>query len=148
MVLATSLALVTGFEGLRTVAYRDPVGIPTICIGETLGVKMGDVHSVEECKAILAASLPVYEKGMLKCSPTTATIPAKSFVAFLSFTYNVGVGGFCGSTLVKKLNAGDLRGACNELPKWDKAGNPLRPLPGLTRRRLEEQKLCLEGAAS
>ena len=49
--LAAAVALVSGFEGLRNYAYRDPVGIPTICFGETRGVHMGDYKTTQEGKA-------------------------------------------------------------------------------------------------
>nr|WP_276554179.1 lysozyme [Cupriavidus gilardii] len=61
--------------------------------------------------------------------------------AFVSFTYNVGRGAFCGSTLVRKLNAGDYVGACNELPRWVYAKGV--KLPGLVNRREQERALCL-----
>jgi lysozyme len=67
-----------------------------------------------------------------------------TFDALVSFTYNVGAGAFRTSTLLKKLNAGDTVGACNQLPRWNKAGGKV--LPGLTRRRAAEQALCLKGA--
>ncbi|MGD9878903.1 MAG: lysozyme [Reyranella sp.] len=140
--LAATVALVGGFEGLRTRAYLDPVGIPTICYGETFGVEMGDVHSVEECKAMLVAHLSEFSTGMDRCI-TNPAVPDKTYIALLSFTYNVGVGAFCRSTLLRKLNAGDLVGACNELPRWNRAGG--RVLNGLTIRRMAEKELCLEG---
>ena len=42
-----------GAEGLRTVAYKDPVGIPTACFGETQGVRLGQTYTVEECRQML-----------------------------------------------------------------------------------------------
>lgn len=140
---AAAVALVGGFEGLRTYAYRDPIGIPTICFGETRGVKMGDRATPAECKSMLRDRLAEFETGMTKCIREPDRVPDPSFAAFLSFTYNVGEGAFCKSTLVRKLNAGDLRGACNELSKWDRAAG-IR-LPGLTKRRQEEHALCLQG---
>jgi lysozyme len=53
------------------------------------------------------------------------------------FVYNVGAGNFRGSTLLRKLNAGDRVGAANEFEKWDHAGG--RVLAGLLRRRLAER---------
>lgn len=41
-------------EGLSTSAYRDPIGIPTVCVGETRGVKMGDRYTREECLEMLS----------------------------------------------------------------------------------------------
>ena len=140
-ITAVVVAFVGGFEGLRTVAYRDPVGIPTVCFGETKGVKMGDRYTVAECKAMLTESLISHEAGMRKCMRNPDAVPDGAYGAFLSFTYNVGVGAFCKSTLNKRLNAGDIRGACGELTKWNRAGGIV--LPGLTRRRAAERDMCL-----
>ena len=141
--MAAAVALVGAWEGLRTVAYRDIVGIPTVCFGETRGVKMGDRYTVEECKAMLGNALVEFETGMRACLKNPDTLPDKVYVSFLSFSYNVGTGAFCRSTLVRKANAGDLTGACNELPKWNRAGGKV--VRGLVNRRAEEQKICLEG---
>lgn len=143
-VAAAAIALVSTFEGLRTVAYRDPIGIPTVCFGETRGVKMGDGYTVQQCKDMLGDSLREFETGMRACLVNPDRIPDKPYEAFLSFTYNVGTGAFCKSTMARKINAGDLRGACDEFPKWDKAAG-IR-LPGLTKRRTAERALCVEGA--
>lgn len=141
LAIAIATPLVASFEGLREYAYRDPVGIPTICFGETKGVKMGDHKTAAECKALLGNRLAEFSTQMDKC--LKYPVEPKTYAALLSFTYNVGVGAFCKSTLLRKANAGDLRGACNELPKWNKAAGIV--LPGLTKRRAAERKLCLEG---
>jgi len=140
---AACVALVGGFEGLRSYAYRDPVGIPTICFGETRGVRMGDRATVAECKAMLGTRLVEFETGMRQCLVTPDRLPEPSYAAILSFTYNVGVGAFCSSTLRRKADAGDLRGACDQLLRWDRAAG-IR-LPGLTKRREAERALCLKG---
>lgn len=140
-VFAALVAMVGGFEGLRTYAYRDPVGIPTICFGETRGVQMGDTATVAECKTMLGDRLLEFSAGVDRC--LTVRVPDKTYAAFVSFAYNVGVGAFCGSTLARKANAGDIRGACDQLPRWNRAG--VLVLPGLTKRRAEERALCLEG---
>lgn len=137
---AVAVALVGAFEGLRTVAYRDPIGIPTICFGSTKGVRIGDRKTVPECEALLIEELRDHELGMRLCMKEPDKVPEGAYIAFLSFTYNVGVGAFCKSTLRKKADAGDLRGACAELSRWDKAAG-IR-LPGLTKRRAEERKMC------
>ena len=51
--ITIAVAAVGGFEGLRTVAYKDPVGIPTACFGETLGVEMGQEYTVEQCREMV-----------------------------------------------------------------------------------------------
>jgi lysozyme len=139
--LGVCLIFVGGFEGLRQTAYRDVVGIPTICYGETKNVRMGQTATRAECDSMLVHSLVEHEDGMLKC--LRVALPEKTQQAFLSFTYNVGAGAFCGSTLLRKANAGDIRGACDELLRWDKAGGVV--FPGLTRRRLAERSMCLQG---
>ena len=141
--MAAAVALVGAWEGLRTVAYRDIVGIPTVCFGETRGVKMGDRYTVEECKAMLGNALVEFETGMRACLKNPDTLPDKVYVSCLAFSYNVETGAFCRSTLVRKASAGDLTGACNELPKWNRAGGKV--VRGLVNRRAEEQKICLEG---
>ncbi len=140
---AAAIALVGTWEGLRLTAYRDVVGVPTVCYGETLGVKMGDRHTRAECSAMLLASLKVHERGMRKCLTDPDGIPAQSYVAFVSLTYNIGVGAFCRSTARKRLNAGNLRGACDAATWFKKAGG--RTIPGLVNRRAAEHGLCLEG---
>lgn len=133
--------LIAGAEGLRQVAYLDPVGIPTICFGETRGVKIGDKATKAQCQDMLAGRLVEFSAEVDKC--LIAAVPDESYAAFLSLAYNTGTANFCRSTLVKKANAGDLLGACNEILKWNKAQGLV--LPGLTRRREAERKLCLEG---
>ncbi len=142
-IAVAAIALVGAWEGLRTVAYRDVVGVPTVCYGETRGVKMGDRYSKGECDAMLGAGLKDFEKGMRRCLKSPDKIPDKTYVAFLSFSYNVGIGAFCRSTLVRKANSGDLRGACKELLKWVNAGG--KRIRGLVNRRKDELRICLSG---
>lgn len=143
--MAAAVALVAAWEGLRTVAYRDHLahGIPTVCFGETRGVKMGDRYTVEECSAMLGDGLVEFETGMRRCLKAPDAIPEKSYVAFLSLSYNIGTGAFCSSTLVRRLNAGDLREACNQILRWNRAGG--RVVKGLTNRRQAEHRICMEG---
>ncbi|MAB00091.1 MAG: hypothetical protein CMN87_12035 [Stappia sp.] len=135
--------LIGGFEGLRTTAYLDPVGVPTVCYGETRGVEMGDRHTAEECRAMLGDALIEFEQDMRACLDHPDEIPDGPYTAFLSLAYNIGTGAFCRSTLVRLANAGDLRGACNQLPRWNRAGG--RVLQGLVNRRAKEKEICLAG---
>ena len=132
---------VSYYEGVSNKAYIDPVGIWTICYGETKGVNKGDYKTDEECLDSLAEELTEHHKKMVMYVKTP--ISEKEEAAYLSFTYNVGVGAFSKSTLLKKLNSGDRVGACSQLLRWDKAGG--KKLKGLTLRRQSESKLCLEG---
>jgi lysozyme len=143
--LLIAAKFIAPFEGLFTHAYLDPVGIPTICYGHIEGVKLGQKMTKEECGKLLASDLPKYDARMMAC--IKRPISNNQHIAFLSFSYNVGTGAFCSSTLVRKLNAGDSVGACNQLPRWNRAGG--RVLPGLVKRRAAERSLCLkpDGAA-
>lgn len=138
-----AVALVGAWEGVKTVAYKDIVGVPTVCFGETRGVKMGDRYTMDECRAMLGDALVEFETNMRKCLKAPDSIPDKPYTAFLSLSYNIGTGAFCGSTVARKANEGDLKGACNAIPVWNRAGG--RVVKGLANRRAEEQKICLEG---
>ena len=126
-------------EGLRLEAYRDSVGVPTICYGETENVSMGDKRTLEECNAMFKVKLGTYAYAVDMAIDTP--LSAATHAAFTSWAYNVGLGAMKRSTLVKKANAGDMVGACNELLKWKNAGGK----PILLARRERERKLCLSG---
>lgn len=128
-------------EGLRLKAYLDPIGIPTICYGETVGVEMGQEKTKEECDALFEVRLAYFATRVdMLVEPEME--PA-THAALTSFTYNAGVGAFKRSTLRRKLNEGDLQGACDELLRWVYAGG--RKFNGLVRRRAAERNLCLQG---
>ncbi len=144
-VAALAATLVGGFEGLRQNAYPDPAtkGPPwTVCYGETKGVQPGDHYTIAQCKAMLEESLQEYAAGIDRC--VTVPLPDKRYVALISFAYNVGVKGACGSSVVKLINVGETNAGCDALLKWDKAAG-IR-FPGLTKRRQKEREYCLEGA--
>ena len=140
---ALGVVFVGGKEGVRLVAYRDIVGVPTVCIGETRGVKMGDRHTRAECDAMLLKGLAEFEEGILKCVPGLAGAPDERLVAHVSLAYNIGVGAYCKSTVARRYNAGDLKGSCDAFDMWDKAGG--RRVQGLAIRRDDEQVLCRKG---
>jgi lysozyme len=131
--------LTAHYEGLRLKAYLDPVGIPTICYGETDSVRLGQVRSAEQCDQMLAVRLGYFASQVRLSVKQPMTV--ERHAALSSFAYNVGIGAFQSSTLLRRLNAGDVAGACNELPRWNKAKG--RVLPGLVKRREAERKLCL-----
>ena len=140
-VIAAAVTIVQPWEGRELRAYYDIVGVLTICDGDTHNVRPGQVATPAECDARLYAHLKTFKAKLDTC--LTYPTSAKTGAAFLSWTYNVGAGAACSSTLVRKANAGDLRGACDELLKWNRAGG--RVIKGLTNRREAERKLCLEG---
>jgi lysozyme len=140
VVASLAVAFVGGYEGLRTKAYRDIIGVPTVCYGETRGVKMSDSFSKEECDAMLIQGLRDFEGEVTRCAPALVHTPPSMFVAHVSLAYNIGSHAYCGSTLARKFNAGDWAGACGQFVRWNRAGG--RVIRGLTRRREAEAELC------
>ncbi len=139
--LGICLGVVMAFEGFFGYVYRDPVGVPTYCYGETENVPpKGTTFSETACREMLAKKLPRYDAEVGRCVRNWEAVPAARRAAIDSLAYNVGTGAVCKSTLVRKLNAGDIRGACAEFDRWNRAGG--RVLPGLVRRRAVERKMC------
>lgn len=146
-IMAAAASFVGPWEGERTEAYLDRIAQPpvwTVCYGETRGVKQGDRYTSEQCKDMLSSALASYHTALTKCIPDLPKQRQGVQVALTSWSYNVGTGAACKSTLVKLANAGDWKGACNQLPRWNKAGGKV--VKGLSNRRAAEQKLCLEDA--
>lgn len=144
---AAAIALIGVWEGVRTTAYRDIVGIPTVCFGETRGVKMGDKYTLEECKTMLGDAIIEFEQDIRPCFKQPDKVPDKVYVASLSLAYNIGPNAFCQSTVARKINEGKYKEACNAFLSWNKARvkGKLQVVKGLTNRRTEEKKICLEG---
>lgn len=166
---ASSIISVTGgyliqpFEGKSNAAYLDMVGIPTLCFGETKGVKLGDYKTDKECEESLAKELTKYNKAMLEY--VKVELKPYEEVAYTSFIWNLGETNFKNSTLLKKLNTGDSAGACEQLLSWNKvtvlpAGVPAYrargetctvrkdgkyscTVKGLTNRRKFEYEVCM-----
>lgn len=133
--------LVGGFEGCYTTAYPDRLAhnLPTVCYGETEGVKLGDHYTKEQCAEMLANKLPRYWGEIAPHIKVETSDNEK--IAFTSFSYNVGTGAFINSTALKRLNAGDHTGACHGLLPYDHASG--KRVAGLTRRRHAEEQVCL-----
>jgi GH24 family phage-related lysozyme (muramidase) len=138
-VLTVATPFVAREEGLRTKAYLDSVGIATICYGETEGVKLGDTKTLPECNAMLYAKLGAMSALVDHLIEVPMTVNAHA--AFTSWVYNVGPNAARKSTLVKIANTGNIRGACEQLPRWKYAGGE----PILLGRRMRELQLCLTG---
>ena len=153
--IAASIAavvIVIESEGLELKPYLDPKKIKTVCYGHTGNVK-DKKHSVDECLALLSVDLIEAEQILrLNSGLTYNKMNNNQKAAFISFIYNVGYGGkgvkdgFVylkngnHSTMYKKINAGDIEGACYEIPKWCKDCKELR---GLKIRRAKEFGLCV-----
>ena len=123
------------------VAYKDIVGVWTICGGETLGVKRGIVETPEGCRAREEAALVRHAEPVLACTPMLRAHP-NQLSASISLAYNIGTAGFCKSTVARRFNARDWKGACDAFLMWNRAGGKV--VAGLTRRREAERRLCMK----
>lgn len=100
-----------------------------------LGDKVKPLEGIQRSLAHIEAD----ETGIKRC--IKVPLSQAEYDSFISLAYNIGVSGFCNSTLVKMLNAGDYIGACKQILRWDKfKGKPLR---GLTIRREKEYQKCM-----
>lgn len=116
-----------------------PGDVPTIGFGTTGGVKMGDTITPPKAAARALADVQTFEGALRQC--VKVPLAQHEYDAYIALSYNIGSTAFCGSRLVRKLNAGDYAGACTEILKWDKfKGKPLR---GLTIRRQDEYRQCV-----
>jgi lysozyme len=118
-------------------AYNDGVGVWTIAWGCTEGVRKGMVITAAQAQLMIEAELRKFEIAVGKL--VKVPLNQGQFDVLVSFSYNVGVGALGGSTLLKKLNAGDYAAVPSELLKWDHGGGKV--MPGLTaRRRVEGER--------
>jgi lysozyme len=140
---ATAAPMVIQWEGWERKSYADIVGVWTACAGTTRGVKPNTTYSDAQCQSLAARELVEYGAAIAPCLPEE--MPVETRAAFVSAAYNIGTGAFCSSSMSRKAKAGDLRGACDALLLWNRAGG--RVVKGLDNRRREERKLCLEGLA-
>lgn len=146
--LDVAVPLIAKWEGLRTEAYQDIVGVWTVCFGETKGVGPGDSYTKAECRAMLAREVLEYRSGWhgyLTAETLAERLHAPRDAAFTSLAYNAGVRAIGRSTATRRLNAGRIAGACDAITWWNKAGQ--RVVRGLVRRRQHEYRLCMRGAA-
>lgn len=139
LVVGLAAPTVIFYEGLSTKAYLDPVGIPTICYGETENVYLGQVKSKPECDQMLRIKLGYIAMRVYVLVDTPMT--AERLAGLTSFTYNVGLSKFRSSSLLRRINASDPN-ACDELLRWTYARG--KQLPGLVKRRNAERNLCLQ----
>lgn len=140
--VALAVAFVGAGEGLRLTSYIPiPGDVPTVCYGETRGIRMGMSFTKAQCDAMLLKALDDFARGVEQCAKQP--MGDKQYVAHLSLAYNIGISGYCKSTVVRLHNAGDRRGSCRAFMMWNKAGGKV--IAGLTNRRAKERDLCLEG---
>ena len=149
--------LIKHFEGVHRRPYLCPAILWTVGVGRVLYPEQNKLKiperktyplrpehdkewSDEAVDLLFDADLLRFESGVLRLCPDSALIQGQ-FDALVAFSFNCGLGALQASTLRRLYNAGDVEGAAAQFPKWNKGGG--RVLPGLTRRRLEEQALFL-----
>lgn len=138
---AAALVGIAVHEGYRGDAYLPtPQDVPTIGFGTTSGVKHGDKITPERALVRLLADADKHQRELKACIGDVA-LHQHEWDVYVSWSYNVGTGAACGSTLVRKLKAGDYAGACKELLRWTKQAG--RELPGLVKRRQQEYAQCI-----
>ncbi|BEM56381.1 lysozyme [Serratia marcescens] len=141
MIIGTNgLNLIKHFEGLKLRAYQCSAHVWTIGYGHTADVSANDVITEEEALYFLHQDLAESERAVNQY--VHAPLTQNQFDALVSFVFNLGVGNFRTSTLLKKLNAGDNDGVAQEFGRWIHAGG--KALPGLVRRREAERALFLK----
>lgn len=134
-------ALIREFEGRYLQAYRCPAGIPTIGVGHTHGVRMGDTCSVEQADVWLTEDLQDAEAAV----NTLVKVPLtqEQFDALVSFAFNLGRTALAESTLLILVNKGSFKAAAEQFDRWVYSKG--KKLPGLVRRRAAEKALFLDG---
>jgi lysozyme len=140
----TAFALITRFEGCVLNAYPDPAsgGDPwTVGYGATgPDIRRGVIWTLEKAETDLRERIDhllTQVRGLVKVK-----LPEGCEAALVSFAYNVGIGALTTSTLLKKVNAGQLKEAADEFNKWTKAAGKV--FPGLVKRRAAERQVFLD----
>jgi len=136
----TGLQLIKDSEGFSSIAYRHANDVWTIGYGHTSGVQRGDKVTPDQADELLRKDVSSAEWAVMKL--VYAAMTQGMFDALVDFVFNLGEGAFADSTLLRKLNSGDLEGAAEEFPRWvhDASG---AVLPGLVTRRQREQEMFL-----
>jgi lysozyme len=143
LVIGMATPFIAQWEGVRLEAYRDIVGVPTICFGDTHGVTMGERSSMSDCVDRLEADVRMFYVEISPCM-SNPSIPAGVQASLLELAFNVGSRPVCRSTMMRLANAGQYHAACDELHRWVRAGG--QRIRGLQNRRADSKRvLCLKG---
>jgi lysozyme len=132
--------LLTQREGLKLRAYKCSAGVWTIGVGHTAAAgppapKPGMTITREEADAIFIRDLVQFETAVRRAVRVSLT--QGQFDALVSFAFNIGIGGFRKSTVVRMLNQGNYRAGADALMMWVKP-------PEITARRRSERKQFLD----
>lgn len=147
LVGAALAAAITGLyqlEGVKYKSYMDIAGVPTLCAGTTLGVKLGQTATPQQCWDMTVRDYQKHEKAVL--AGIKVDLNVNQQVALTFFCYNVGYYGCLNSTAFRKINAGDYTAGCQAMALWNKITVNGRKVvsDGLKNRRQAEIDLCLK----
>lgn len=118
--------MIRNFEGCRLTAYPDVGGVWTIGVGHTgAGIVEGLTWTQDQADAQLHADLQHFVDVVRTAVKVQVTQP--QFDSLVSLCFNIGAVAFAVSTLVRKLNAGDVRGAACQFAVWHNAGGVYQP---------------------
>jgi lysozyme len=131
------VALIKDYEGLHLTPYLCPAKIWSIGYGHTRTVRSGMQITPDQADQMLDDDLRIVERAVQRL--VTVPLNDNQFAALVSFTFNVGIGNFENSTLLKLLNRGWYEQVPAQLMRWDRANG--EPLGGLSRRRAAEARL-------
>ena len=144
-----AFALISRWEGLENFAYQDIVGVWTICYGHTRTARSGQFKTDAECRALLVTEIHEYRDDILPCF-SDETLEQRMndwrLTSYTSLGFNVGSQRTCRSTAMRRVNRGDIKGGCEALTWWNRAGG--RVVRGLVNRRAAEKEHCLRGLGS
>lgn len=131
--------IIKSFESLRTDSYICPAGKWTIGWGHTKGVKMGQHITKQQAEDMLVEDIAPIERML---NAVGINFRQEQFDALVSWIFNLGMGNFSKSTMLKRIVEGaDDEKITDEMVKWVFAGK--QRLPGLARRRVAEANLFI-----
>lgn len=115
-------------EGLSLSAYKDSAGVPTICYGETKGVKMGQRATLSDCQRQLIESAGAHAKALDGLPMQLSDV---ALVGSVDFIYNVGVAGFNGSAVKRHLKSLNYAAAGKAVLDWRYISKYQQKSPGI-----------------
>lgn len=135
-----AIDLIKKYEGFSARPYKCPAGVLTIGYGRTIDVRPYEI-TTEEAETIWLDKYVKTIAGQI-LALVNVELSNNQICALIDFVYNLGIGNFKSSTLLRKINQGDFSAAANEFLKWNKAGGIV--LKGLENRRITERMLFLD----
>lgn len=135
--------LIQQFEGLKLKAYKDSAGIWTIGYGNITyldgsKVKKGDEITREQADLMFKETANKFAYKV--ASLIDVCLTQNQFNALVSLAYNIGLGAFEKSTILKKVNASPNNPSIkDEFLKWKMAGGKV--IQGLLNRRIKESEV-------